>query len=86
VLDQHLSKEPFGEPAELFQVGIHHFGFWVDDIDAIHARAVERGYRILTGPGNADSVTYGEPPGKVMRSMFLYDPDGNSVQCDQRMP
>ena len=86
VLDQQLGRDPFGEPAQLFQVGIHHFGFWVDDIDAIAERARAGGHEILTGPGDADSKTYGEAPGKVVRSMFLYDPDGNSVQCDQRMP
>jgi catechol 2,3-dioxygenase-like lactoylglutathione lyase family enzyme len=84
VLDQQLSRDPWGEPAELFQVGLHHFGFWVDDIDAIHERATGRGYEIITGPGDADSITYGEPPGKIIRSMFMRDPDGNTVQCDQR--
>ena len=38
VLDQPLSTDPVGQPAELFQTGIHHFSFWVDDIDAIAAR------------------------------------------------
>ena len=35
VLDQQLSRAPFGEPPRVFQVGTHHFGFWVDDVDAI---------------------------------------------------
>jgi catechol 2,3-dioxygenase-like lactoylglutathione lyase family enzyme len=86
VLDQQMGQEPFGEPAQLFQVGIHHFGFWVDDIDEIAERAQAGGFRILTGPGDADTIHYGEAPGKTVRSMFLYDPDGNSVQCDQRAP
>jgi catechol 2,3-dioxygenase-like lactoylglutathione lyase family enzyme len=86
VLDQQLGRDPWGQPAELFQVGIHHFGFWVDDIDDIADRARAGGFDILTGPGDADSKNYGEPSGKSVRSMFLYDPDGNSVQCDQRAP
>ena len=38
VLDERPEHEQFGQPAEMFQLGIHHFSFWVDDIDAIVAR------------------------------------------------
>ncbi len=85
VLDQQLSRAPFGEPPRVFQVGTHHFGFWVDDVDAIAERARAAGCKLLTQPGNGDSRDYGEAPGKKIRSCFLFDPDGNVVQVDQRL-
>ena len=85
VLDQQLSRDPYGEPPALFQVGTHHWGFWVDDVDAVVARAEAAGVPIVVRPANADTVTYGEAPGGTCRSAFLRDPDGNVVQLDQRV-
>ena len=42
VLDQSLTNPYEGAPTPLFQIGVHHFGFWVDDLDAIAARAPRR--------------------------------------------
>ena len=83
VLDQQISPEPWGDPAELFQVGVHHFAFLTDDIDAVADRARARGFEATVGPSNADSVTYGLPPGGKIRTMFLNDAEGNAVQFDQ---
>ena len=33
----------------------------------------------------ADTATYGEPPGRLVRAMFVNDPDGNVIQFDQRV-
>ena len=85
VLDQPLTVEPSGEPARLFQTGVHHFSFWVDDIDAIVARVRAAGLEVLFDPGVADTLAYGEPPGGKVKSTFLRDPDGNYVQLDQRL-
>lgn len=85
VLDQQLSQEPFGEPAQLFQVGVHHVGFWVDDCDAVAERARAAGLEPMTRPANSDTIAYGEAPGGKVRTMFLRDPDGNVVQFDQRV-
>ena len=85
VLDQQLTRDPTGTPAELFQVGFHHFGLWVDDVDAIVERATEAGCGPTRPPSNADTVAYGEAPGGVIRTVFFRDPEGNVVQCDQRM-
>jgi catechol 2,3-dioxygenase-like lactoylglutathione lyase family enzyme len=85
VLDQQLSTDPFGEPATLFQVGVHHVGFWVDDVDAVADRARAAGLEPMTRPANADTVAYGEAPGRTVRTMFLRDPEGNVVQFDQRL-
>jgi methylmalonyl-CoA/ethylmalonyl-CoA epimerase len=86
VLDQQLTKLKSGEPKPLFEIGVHHFGFWVDNIDEIHARARTAGVPIVVEPSKrgADTATYGEPSGGFVRSMFVRDPDGNFVQFDQR--
>ena len=85
VLDQQLTRELSGGAAELFQVGIHHFGLWVDDVDAIVERGIKAGFPPLRPPSNADTIAYGEPPGGVIRTVFFKDPEGNVVQCDQRV-
>jgi len=84
VLDQPLSRPAEGGPARLFQTGIHHFSFWVDDIAAIVARARAAGESVLFEPGVGDTLAYGEAPGGKVLSTFLRDPDGNYVQLDQR--
>lgn len=85
VLDQQLSQAPYGEPPKLFQVGTHHWGFWVDDVDAIAERAEAAGVPVVVKPVNGDTKAYGEAAGGVCRSAFLADPDGNIVQLDQRV-
>jgi catechol 2,3-dioxygenase-like lactoylglutathione lyase family enzyme len=86
VLDQQITNEIKGQPAELFQMGCHHFAFWVDDLDGMLARVRAADITVVMGgdgPG-ADTVMYGEPPGGRVRSAFLRDPEGNYVQLDQR--
>ncbi len=86
VLDEQLTKPKEGEPKPLWQIGVHHFGFWVDNLDEIAERARAAGVSIIAGPSEqgADTATYGEPPGGFVRGMFVRDPDGNVVQFDQR--
>ena len=87
VLDQQITNEIVGEPAKLFQMGCHHFAFWVDDIDAVLERARTAGSPVVMGgdpESFADTVGYGEPPGGRVRTAFLRDPEGNYVQLDQR--
>ncbi|MCU1456450.1 MAG: Glyoxalase/bleomycin resistance protein/dioxygenase [Actinomycetia bacterium] len=87
VLDQQITNEIKGAPAQLFQMGCHHFAFWVDDIDAMMERVRTAGVTIVMGgdggPG-ADTTMYGEPAGGRVKSVFLRDPEGNYVQLDQR--
>jgi catechol 2,3-dioxygenase-like lactoylglutathione lyase family enzyme len=87
VLDQALSRDPSGEPTKLFALGIHHIGFWVDDLDAIAARARSAGVEIVAEASErgADTTTVGEPPGGFVRGMFVRDPEGNVIQFDQRV-
>ena len=59
VLDQQITNEIKGEPAQLFQMGCHHFAFWVDDIDEMMERVRAAGITVVMGgddgPG-ADTV------------------------------
>ena len=88
LLDQQLSKSATGEPKQLFEIGIHHFGFWVDDLNTIMQRVRAAGVEIVSGDENrpgADSEWYGEKPGQgKIRNVILRDPEGNCVQLDQR--
>ncbi len=84
VLDEPLSTAPSGEPARLFQTGIHHFSFWVDDIAAIVARARAAGLDVLFEPGVGDTLAYGEAPGGKVLSTFVRDPDGNNMVLFKR--
>ncbi len=83
VLDQMISPASADRRSELFDLGTHHFSFWVDDIDAILRDAERRDVPLLF-PHTADSKDYGEPEGGKIRSVFMRDPDGNFVQVDQR--
>ena len=87
VLDQQITNDIIGEPNQLFQMGVHHFAFWVDDIDEMMERVRANNIDVVLGgndgPG-ADTVMYGEPPGGRVRSVFLRDYEGNYVQLDQR--
>jgi len=87
VLDQQITNDIKGEPAQLFQMGVHHFAFWVDDLDAMMAKVRDADIAVVLGGGDgpgADTTMYGEPPGGRVRSAFLRDPEGNYVQLDQR--
>lgn len=85
VLDQQLSRDVNGAPKELFEPGIHHFGFWVDDVEAIAERARATGVDFVYGPADTDTTAYGEAAGGTIRFLLLRDPDGNVVQVDQRV-
>jgi catechol 2,3-dioxygenase-like lactoylglutathione lyase family enzyme len=86
VLDQQLDRETEGDPAQIFQMGLHHYGFWVDDLDAVLGRVQDAGLKIvLNGSVGADSVWWGEPPGDTIRSIIVQDPEGGYVQFDQRV-
>ena len=86
VLHLELDRDTLGSPARLGQVGIHHFAFWTDDVDAVADRARAAGIELMYGPSDTDTVWYGERPGGTVRTMFLHDPGGNVVQFDQRVP
>jgi catechol 2,3-dioxygenase-like lactoylglutathione lyase family enzyme len=85
VLDQQLSKPHDNDPLRLFDVGVHHFAFWVDDLEAIVERMRAAGVEVALEPSPGDTKLYGEAPGRKVLTAFLKDPDGNWVQLDQRL-
>ena len=85
VLDQLLGGTSPGEPKGIFEIGAHHFGFWVDDIDAVAERMTAAGIPLLWGPVDSPSDRYGEPVGTFVRTTMVHDPEGNLVQFDQRV-
>jgi methylmalonyl-CoA/ethylmalonyl-CoA epimerase len=85
VLDEQLERPQHGEPAELFSIGMHHFGFWVDDVEAVAGRARDGGVELVVEPSIGDTWLYGEPAGGKVKTAFLRDPDGNIVQLDERI-
>jgi len=82
-----LSEMPGGSPGnaiKLDEVGISHFSWWVDDIQAWHDKLKAAGAKILVPPTAADSSGYGEKPGKKFLTCLFEDPDGIILQLDQR--
>jgi catechol 2,3-dioxygenase-like lactoylglutathione lyase family enzyme len=74
-----------GEAINLNQVGIHHFAFWVEDLEETYERVKADGVPIVLPPTAVGTVAYGEEPcGKVMTTLFK-DPDGIVIQLDQRL-
>lgn len=83
-LDQLHEPQPADTRADIYDLGVHHFAFWVDDVDAVVARARAGGFDVVM-PHYAPTETYGEPAGNRIQSVFLRDADGNIVQCDRRV-
>ncbi|MCC6433884.1 MAG: VOC family protein [Acidimicrobiales bacterium] len=86
VLDQQLTREPFGQPPRLFQLGTHHFSFWVDDLEQRVQRIMEAGFGVIVPPTVSDAVAYGEERGSgKYLTAIVRDADGNPVQFDQKL-
>lgn len=74
-----------GKAITLSQVGIHHFAFWVDDLDEAFRKIEAAGVPIVIPPTVFDSVAYGEEPGGKIKTTLFKDPDGIVIQFDQRV-
>ena len=86
VLDQQLDRDPFGSPARLFQLGTHHFSFWVDNLEELVERGTAAGFTTLMAPTPSEPAAYGEPEdAQRVLTVILKDGDGNLVQLDQRL-
>jgi catechol 2,3-dioxygenase-like lactoylglutathione lyase family enzyme len=72
------------EPLDLGQIGIHHVGFWVDDMPALVERLRAAGV-VPVSVKDTLGTGYGESPEQRMRAMFVKDPDGTVLQFDQRV-
>lgn len=85
VLDQQLDHPHQNDPLRPFDIGVHHFSFWVDDLADIVERMRADGVNVAMEPNVGDTRLYGEPAGGKVLTAFLRDPDGNWVQLDQRL-
>jgi catechol 2,3-dioxygenase-like lactoylglutathione lyase family enzyme len=84
VLDRHISREPFGRPAELAQVGVHHVSFLTDDLRGLLDRIKAAGYTVWSNGALRDGPANGEPAGDhEVLTVMTQDPDGNIIQFDQ---
>jgi catechol 2,3-dioxygenase-like lactoylglutathione lyase family enzyme len=84
VLDQPLDVAATGEPARLFQTGIHHFSFWVDDIAGSSRACAPRGWRCCSSRAWATRSPTASRPAARCSPPSCAIPDGNYVQLDQR--
>lgn len=81
-----ITDQPRGErPAkpEFWNWGIHHFGVWVEDYDAVVARLEEAGVPIAAPTISSDSYNWAMESGKQIRTIVARDPDGNLIQLDE---
>ena len=76
VLTSHPGDEVEGEPIKLDQIGISHISFGVDDVRAYAEELVSKGVPLA---GTMADFTNDQG---VMRTFFVYDPDGILVQFD----
>ena len=84
VLSEHPGPAS-GAAIKLDELGIHHFSFWVEDLQTVYERVQAAGTPILLPPTVGDTAGLGEPPGGKILSTLFEDPDGIMVQLDQRL-
>ena len=77
VLTSHPGSDVEGEPIKLDQIGISHISFGVEDVRAYAEELMAKGVSLA---GTLDDFTDDQG---VMRTFFVYDPDGILVQFDQ---
>jgi catechol 2,3-dioxygenase-like lactoylglutathione lyase family enzyme len=74
--------EPAGSPVvrDLWNPGATHVGLRVDDLDAVHARLLEAGVRLRSGPVRLTE----EGAWHDVRVLYAIDPDGTWIELVQR--
>ena len=77
VLTSHPGSQVEGDPIKLDQIGISHISFEVEDVRAYAEELMAKG---VTMAGTLADFTDDQG---VMRTFFVYDPDGILVQFDQ---
>ena len=77
VLTSHPETQVEGEPIKLDQIGISHISFGVEDVRAYAEELIAKGV-----PLAGTLADFTDDQG-VMRTFFVYDPDGMLVQFDQ---
>lgn len=76
VLTSHPGDDVVGQPIKLDQKGISHISFGVEDVRAYAQELVAKGVALA---GTMEDFT---DSSGVMRTFFVYDPDGILVQFD----
>ena len=77
VLTSHPGDQAGGDPIKLDQIGISHISFGVEDVRVFAEELIAKGVPLA---GKLDDFTDDQG---VMRTFFVYDPDGILVQFDQ---
>ena len=77
VLTSHPGDAVDGDPIKLDQIGISHISFGVEDVRAYADELMAKGVALA---GTVADFTNDQG---VMRTFFVYDPDGILVQFDQ---
>lgn len=77
VLTSHPEDAVSGEPIKLDQIGISHLSFTVDDVQAVADSLAAHGVPLA---GQIQDFTNEQG---VVRTIFVYDPDGILVQFDE---
>jgi len=86
VLAQPLDRAATGSASRLFDVGIDHIGFFVDDVAAYIRRAEEMGIERFGRPGPVGvqpPSAHGDEGGGHVETVMFFDPDRVVVQLDQ---
>jgi catechol 2,3-dioxygenase-like lactoylglutathione lyase family enzyme len=87
VLDTQDRKGAQPSPRGFHDLGLHHFGFWVDDeIEAIYQRAIDAGCPIVQSLFTMPADQSGNPTGEAATTALFRDPDGNIIQLDGIKP
>ena len=76
VLTSHPGDTVEGDPIKLDQIGISHISFGVEDVRACAEELMAKGVSLA---GTLEDFTNDQG---VMRTFFVYDPDGILVQFD----
>lgn len=86
--DAASAREQDDFKTKLYAMGLNHFGFWVDDLEPILARAEAAGVQFARGTVNCNGRAYGFDDASdetYVRTAQLVDPENNVVQLDQWM-
>jgi len=76
-----LGPPPTGTGIKVDQIGISHFGIWVQGLDAIYAELKSKGVNFAAPPHTGAKTEAG-----TLRTAFAEDPDGILIQLDELVP
>ena len=77
VLTSHPGDDVSGDAIKLDQIGISHISFNVDDVPSVAAELQAKGVPLA---GTLEDFTNADG---IVRTIFVYDPDGILVQFDE---